>query len=133
MTHLWIQKCKNMCKTFNRFNRFCLNFMVWQTCLDVLVNLFFEINFSTKLTRLIFLAWSRRFSWWSQCESPMCLFLHQFLSYLSIYLFFYDVYVTRTFFQNHSSYSQISEYELCEYYISPFIFLQEKSCKARKE
>ena len=55
----------------NIFNRCYWNFRWWQTYLDVLVNLYFEIYFVKNLICLIFLVSSFYFSWYFQCESPL--------------------------------------------------------------
>ena len=70
--------------SLNLFNRFYWNLMRWQTCLNVLVNLFFEIYVGTKLTCLMFLVSSLCISWCFQYESIFVLVFIPNLTVLEI-------------------------------------------------
>ena len=95
----------------NIFNRCYWNFSWWQTYLDVLVNLYFEIYFVKNLICLIFLVSSFYFSWYFQCESP--LFAIDVISNFNFFFWIcsfhahYHVYRKRTFLQNYINFIQM--------------------------
>ena len=129
MRHLWTLKHVQNA-SLNMFNRFYWNFIWLQTYFGVLVNLFFKINFSKKLTYWIFLVPSLWFSWWFQCS---CFHIKLLIFFLKVHFYAYYAYRTRTFLHNHSTFSHISEYQLCDYYILRLIFLQRRSRKPGKQ